>query len=472
MDDTTRSIRTDPTLARSALERSLASAHLSGLTRWSPTGALLADLALEWHAARNATQWTFRLRPNVFWHDGTSLRAAQIVRSLHRAFSVRDPEGPFWALGPQVATVTRTGNDAIAIHLTSTLHELPAILAKTQYRIVNLDLVNTHPDSWTLAGTGPYRSVFAALNTGTTESQIVPGHWIEKPHERRLRLWRSPDPYFALDSVNRGSTALTGTILARNIAPLLAYIRGLDQVRLHATVTHNSPYIVLRHDKIPERLRLALKHAYPRQTIHDALRPIVQTADDAPTAYWENTPSEPGAPPSLSGDSSELRSTVSRYGLSRLTLHYVDFHTLCRPLADHLHRVCSNAGLRLHLKVHPDTDASWRFLRTTAALFIDYHRMQPTPCLEAAFTYHPESRLNRARFSDEAVTALIEKAWHTADPNERHALSLQALHLAGRTAGTLLPVLPRYLHATTRTHSPIPLLPFGELSSGQLPLHL
>lgn len=76
----------NPLFADSASERDLVSLVFSGLTRPGPDGNPQPDLAESWVVSTDATSFTFVLRRNVLWQDGTPF-TAQDVLFTQQAFS-------------------------------------------------------------------------------------------------------------------------------------------------------------------------------------------------------------------------------------------------------------------------------------------------------------------------------------------------------------------------------------------------
>lgn len=69
------------------------------LVRWSPThaGTLVADLATHWAHNKAATTYTFTLRSNAKFSDGTPVTASSVVFSFQR---ILDPKNPYYKYGP------------------------------------------------------------------------------------------------------------------------------------------------------------------------------------------------------------------------------------------------------------------------------------------------------------------------------------------------------------------------------------
>jgi peptide/nickel transport system substrate-binding protein len=91
------------------------------LLRWNPDLTVSPGLAEKW-SNPTPTTWVYEIRPNVKFHDGTTLKATDVVASLERHLN---PEvGSYWAAvyqnvtsikatGPMQVTVTTSKPDAL-----------------------------------------------------------------------------------------------------------------------------------------------------------------------------------------------------------------------------------------------------------------------------------------------------------------------------------------------------------------------
>ena len=69
----------DPLFASTEPERDIDALLFRGLTRLGPDGQVVADLAQSWQIAQNGQLYTFTLRDDVRWHDGTPVTADDVV---------------------------------------------------------------------------------------------------------------------------------------------------------------------------------------------------------------------------------------------------------------------------------------------------------------------------------------------------------------------------------------------------------
>ena len=68
----------NPIIRTFAYEESLFPLLWSGLSKWTRTGTVAPDLAQSWKANAAATQWTFKIRSQAKFSDGTTLDAKAV----------------------------------------------------------------------------------------------------------------------------------------------------------------------------------------------------------------------------------------------------------------------------------------------------------------------------------------------------------------------------------------------------------
>src|SRR5687768_10580677 len=72
----------NPLLALSDTDRDLTHLVFSGLTRIDAEGDLVPDLASSWDVSPDSRVYTFTLRPDAHWHDGTPVTADDVLFTI------------------------------------------------------------------------------------------------------------------------------------------------------------------------------------------------------------------------------------------------------------------------------------------------------------------------------------------------------------------------------------------------------
>ena len=97
-------------------------------------------LVQSWKASSDAKTFTFQLRKNVHFADGTPLTSADVAFSLRRLVNLKG--NPAFLLDG--VTVTPAGKYTVVMRSKTSNTALPAILANTSTGIVNSKLVKQH----------------------------------------------------------------------------------------------------------------------------------------------------------------------------------------------------------------------------------------------------------------------------------------------------------------------------------------
>lgn len=115
------------------------------------TGQLIPALAESWSTDNEAKVWTFKLRPYVFFHDGTPLTAQNVLKSLTIA-----QKKPSVLNKIAIDRIEAPDNNTIKITLKQGLRSLPAFL--THYTTLILaDASFSQDNVINIIGTGPFK---------------------------------------------------------------------------------------------------------------------------------------------------------------------------------------------------------------------------------------------------------------------------------------------------------------------------
>ncbi len=89
----------NPLLASSDIDKDLSSLVYSGLLKLNSSGELVPDLAQDYHISEDALTYTFVLRDNAYFQDGTKVTADDVVFTVEKAQedSLKSPRAANWA---------------------------------------------------------------------------------------------------------------------------------------------------------------------------------------------------------------------------------------------------------------------------------------------------------------------------------------------------------------------------------------
>ena len=164
----------NPILDISQADKDLTQLVYSGLTRVLPDGSIVPDLAEEFDISEDGTTYTFTLRENAIFQDGTRVTPEDVLFTVQSAQNpdIKSPRRADWegvsASSPDDRTVVFTLQRAYAPFIeNTTLGILPkALWGSISAEEFPFSSLNTHP-----VGSGPYK-IYSSQTDSTGVAQI------------------------------------------------------------------------------------------------------------------------------------------------------------------------------------------------------------------------------------------------------------------------------------------------------------
>jgi len=145
-------------------------------------------LATRWSVSRDGLTWSFVLRDNARFHDGTPVTPAEVASSFARHLKPEGESPPGLAWGALLRGMPGVVKDVrapdartVQIVLTQPYAPLLTVLAHPALAITRRVSADGVPR---LIGSGPYRLVDAS--PGRLALEVAPGHWAGPPRAERL----------------------------------------------------------------------------------------------------------------------------------------------------------------------------------------------------------------------------------------------------------------------------------------------
>lgn len=207
-----------------------------GLVRVGLDGGFEPGLAEKWEIDPNGLVYTFTLRPDVTWHDGTAFGVEDVL------FTLRSVQGPAFTGSPSVATVWRTilveraGDMSIRCKLQAPF--APFLKYATIPMVPAHLLADVPPEQWANSafsqkpiGTGPYQ--ITEISADAIALAANPAYYLGRPLINTLTMRFYQDESLAFAALTRGEVsglAFVGT------GPLGAYQTPRGVVRRAASI--------------------------------------------------------------------------------------------------------------------------------------------------------------------------------------------------------------------------------------------
>lgn len=239
-----------------------------------------AGLATSWKSSDDGLTWTFLLRENVTFHDGTPFNADAVLFSLNRQHEKTHPfndvEGSYiyWVatgLADIVDKIVAINEYTVQITLKTPYAPFLSAIAITPFSIVSPTAVRSMGDEYSNnpVGTGPFK--FVQWDRG---DKIVlkanDTYWGGRPKLDRVIFRSIPDNSVRLIELQQGNLHAMEFPNPDD----LEQIRDDDSVELISQPGMSIGYLALNMDKPPldnHKVRLAINHAINKSVIIEHL---------------------------------------------------------------------------------------------------------------------------------------------------------------------------------------------------------
>lgn len=324
------------------------------LVRRDAQGGFIPCLAKSWQVSEDARQWQFDLQDGVRFHNGSSLRAADVVANLTR---IRDEDlgGELGTAGVyqsylQGATFDTRGG-VVHVNLDAPFSELLDIIEK--FPIMPEKVLSTGVLAPTdIVGTGAYTIAEVADNAVVLEG--FADYWHPQQRPDGLTFYAQPDANARVDALLAGDAHVISDV------PLARFAEVVQKARLvsmQSTVCVIAMFNLLQGN-VDKRVRQALNYALDIRAIMHELHETYAVPLRSPL-----TPLHAGFDNSLTGygyDLDKARALLAEAGAEGLTLN-LDTPTIhpdeSPRLAELIAEQCAAIGVTVNVTLHEDRPA-------------------------------------------------------------------------------------------------------------------
>ena len=215
----------DPIVFTSGIDYTRGRATYNNLIQMLDGMALHPELAEEWTPNGNATEFTFKLRKGVTWHDGSDLTADDVVWSMNRHLGEESPS-VIKAFFTSVKEWMKVDSHTVKVILNSPDSDQPAKLSEKQAKIVKMGTEDFKKGN----GTGPY--LLESFEPGVRSTHTRnPNYWRDGANFDALEITAITDPIARVNALIAGDMDLVYTVDAKNIR----LVEQSDGVHINST---------------------------------------------------------------------------------------------------------------------------------------------------------------------------------------------------------------------------------------------
>nr|PZN43890.1 MAG: ABC transporter substrate-binding protein [Bacillota bacterium] len=275
------------------------------LVRYKPGSTEVEPaLATEWSHNADGTEWTFKLRQGVKFHDGTEFNAEAVKFNFDRWRFTDNPyhkggEFAYYAYmfgGFDDASVIKevqvVDPYTVKFILSRPLAPFLSNLAMPMFAIASPEAVKADPENFGMkpVGTGPFK--FVSWQKGDSITlEANPDYWEGKPQIDRLIYRSIPDNNARLLALQAGDIDVMDGVSPQN----LAIAEAMGQFDIHYRPAMNVGYLAMNTEKKPfdnPLVRKAINHAINKEAIIQAFYGSLgePAVTPVPPVMWSHNP--------------------------------------------------------------------------------------------------------------------------------------------------------------------------------------
>lgn len=430
----------NPLLTRVNPEYLVAELLYSSLTRLGVDMSATPDLAESWSASTDLTEWTFKLRKDLSFHDGSACTSADVVATFEAIMDPKTASPARQNVGP-IEKVTAKDDLTVVIKTTAPYADLPVALAYTNAKIVPAAVIKSglaRLDREAI-GTGPFKLVSFEPERLVVVERNPKFYEQPRPYLDRIQVVVYPDPTAEVSALIAGDTDM----MANTVPTEFGRLQKAPGVKPLRTPSGQFCNINFGCDTAPfndPKVRQALAMTVDRKAMVDFVAEGYGTpGNDTPlNSAYRFYSDIPLKTPDVAGAKKLLAEAGHAKGLEA-TLIASDRPGVRTQLAVAVREMAKAAGFDIKVQTMPHStylDQVWK----KGSFYIGFYNMQPTADAIFALLYTSTAAWNETRWNNAEFDKYVAEARTTIDEPKRKALYASAQKLMYEQVPSIIPV--------------------------------
>lgn len=449
----------DPALFTSNIDYTRGRATYNSLLQHSNELVPQPELAESFEPNSTATEWTFKIRKGVEFHDGAPLTADDVVYSMSRHLG-DDSKSVIKSVLASVKEWKKVGTHEVKAIMNTPNADLPTLLGMFQTKIIKNGTIGAGN------GTGPFKM-----------DAFEPG--VKSVHSRNQNYWREGANLDAIeitaitDPVARVNALISGDIqMATAIDP-----KAFKQVESAKKVTLLSK---------PAAFQVAiccLKNTPPGES-DDFVKGMqyIQDRERIVEKILKGKGSIGNDTPIMSAHGSDFCAELAQrmYDPDKAKYHFKkagvsSAEIFSAPVTSGVEDVvlltqanCAKIGFDLRVKRVP-TDGYYGAVWMKEPLNVVTWNMRPTANSQMAIQFGPGATWNDTFWNNDRMGELLTASLSELDPDKRHAMYCEMQTLIHEGSGMVIPAFSNINDGIADNIMGMPSVPLGQLGGCEWP---
>ncbi len=449
----------DPILFTSAIDYTRGRAHYNSLTQLDDDMVPRPELAESFEPNANATEWTFKLRKDVNWHDGTPFTADDVIWSMNRHLG-ESSVSVVKAVLSSIKEWKKVGRHEVKAVMNSPNSDLPVLLGIFQSKIIKND---TNGGGM---GTGPF--VMEVFEPGVKSVSLRnENYWREPAHLDSVEITAITDPIARVNALISGDFHMIGDVDPKAIRQINE-ADGVSMISIAAGAYNGLCAMQNAEPGSNPDFVKGLQFAQDRKRIvKRILKGHGSVGNDQPimSAYGADFCSEL---PIREFDLDKARHHFKKSGYSSAEIFVAPVGAGIEDTCLLAQANCAKAGFDLKIKKVPN-DGYWGAVWMKEPVNVTSWNMRPTANAMLSIAFAPDAPWNDTLWKNDRVGELLTLALAETDPDKRHAMYCEIQTLVNTESGMVIPAHINVLDGISDRVGGMPKNPLGILGASEFP---
>lgn len=433
----------DPATYQSNQQIILAHTHRAFLTLINPDGSLGPDVATEWSATPDASEWTFKLNDKATFHSGAKVTANDVVASLnyHRGETTSAAK----SLLTDVEDIVDNGDHSVTVKLASGNADLPWLM--TDYHLVILPAKEDGGIEWQSGdGCGPYKLVDHNPGVGSRlvrhEDWHLEGAWFDEVQITYINDPNARNTALVTGDVDAVSLLENKTLTLLQRDPNIT----IENVPSAQAITMPMFCDVAPFDNVDVRnaLKLSINRPEMVEKITFGAATLGNDFHHSPAMpYW------PEDIPQREYDPEQAKALLKKAGMENLSVELKTADSITTGAVDAAVLYAEHAkaaGINIKVSREPN-DGYWSDVWLKEPWCMVSWGARPTPDVLYSLAYKSGADWNESHWENERFNELLLQAKSELDDSLRAEMYREMALLARDDGGTVLPYFPNFVYA-------------------------
>lgn len=451
----------DPTLFTSTIDYTRGRATYNSLVQLGDDLAPNPELAEEWTSNKTATEFTFKIRKGVRFHDGSPMTADDVIWTMNRHMG-ENSTSVVKAVMASVSEWKKIDSHTVKAVLNTPNADLPILLGIFHTKIVKKDTTDFNKGN----GTGPF--VLESFEPGVKSVHIRnQDYWREGPYLDRVEITGITDPIARINALIAGDVQLIDAVDTKGIR----LIEEADGVHINSVPSGNYGGICCLKNTAPGQNADFVKGLQYIQDRERIVRSILKghgiVGNDQPIspAYGED---HCASLPQRQYDPDKAKWHLNKSGYSSAELYVAPVAVGVEDMALYTQANLRKIGFDLKIKKVP-TDGYWGAVWMKEPLNVVNWFMRPTANAMLAIQFAPGGAWNDTYWNNERFGKLLKMSLGETDPGKRSDMYCEMQTLIHNESGMVIPYHVNFIDGINDKVHGVTKNPLGPLGGAEWP---